>query len=232
MHTLLMPLVGPMQSWGHRSRFDDRDTGLEPTRSGVIGLICAAMGIPRDGDLSRFDSIRMGVRVDAPGRVMVDYHTAMNVIKADGGGTGTVTSHRYYLSDARFLVGLESEDLGLLEKIDDALRRPIWPLFLGRKSFVPSVPVFLPGSSIMMGKKLEQALEDYPFIRMREWERMPLEDLREVIESKESRAGDLTRNDVPLDFDRRRFGLRQVGTEWISATTLKDGGVWPCTSPD
>ena len=68
MHTLLMPLVGPMQSWGHRSRFDDRDTGLEPTRSGVIGLICAAMGIPRVGDLSRFDGLRMGVRVDFPGR--------------------------------------------------------------------------------------------------------------------------------------------------------------------
>jgi CRISPR system Cascade subunit CasD len=226
-----MPLVGPMQSWGHRSRFDDRDTGLEPTRSGVIGLICAAMGIPRDGDLSQFDRLRMGARVDAPGRVMVDYHTAKDVIRADGDGLGTVVSHRHYLSDARFLVGLESDDIELLKDIELHLQRPVWPIFLGRKSFVPSVPVSLPGGSVMAGKALEQALMEYPFVRMREWERMPSDDLRMVIESRERVAGELTRNDVPLDFAQRRFGLRQVRTDWIAADKLQDGGVWPCTSP-
>ena len=68
-YTLLLRLEGPMQSWGYRSRFDYRDTALEPTRSGVIGLICAAMGIARGEDISRFDLIRrMGVRVDKEGR--------------------------------------------------------------------------------------------------------------------------------------------------------------------
>ncbi len=232
MHTLLMLLAGPMQSWGHRSRFDDRDTGLEPTRSGLIGLICAAMGIPRNGDLSRFSRLRMGLRVDAPGRVMVDYHTAMEVIKADGGGQGTVISHRHYLSDARFLVGLESDNLDLLRDIDNALRNPACFIFLGRKSFVTSVPVFLPGNSIMSSKPLQEALKEYPFLRMREWEKMPTEPLRVVIEVKEQRAGDLTRNDVPLDFESRRFGLRQVQTKWIEPSELKDGGVWPCTFPN
>lgn len=234
MHTLLMPLVGPMQSWGHRSRFDDRDTGLEPTRSGVIGLICAAMGIPRDGDLSRFDKLRMGVRVDAPGRVMVDYHTAMNVVKADGSSAGTVTSHRHYLSDARFLVGLESDDLGFLREIDDALRNPVWPLFLGRKSFTPSLPPFLPGSSIAEAQALEQAFR-CPYIRIREiapWEKPLSEPLRLVIESRESASGDLTRNDVPVSFDKRCFGLRQVSTLWVGAEEISDGGEWPCTSQD
>ena len=82
-HTLLMPLVGPMQSWGYRSRFDDRDTGLEPTRSGILGLLCAACGIPRnDTETLRElnDALRIGVRIDAPGRVMVDFHTAKNVL--------------------------------------------------------------------------------------------------------------------------------------------------------
>jgi len=231
MHTLLLFLAGPMQSWGHRSRFDDRDTGLEPTRSGVIGLICAAMGLPREGDLSRFDGLRMGVRVDAPGRVMVDYQTAMDVIKADGGGTGTVTSRRHYLSDARFLVGFESDDLDLLCEIDSALRMPVWPTFLGRKSFVPSVPVFLPGSSVRPDIGLEQALQDHPFVRMRRWEQMPSAPVRLVIEAKERAVSDLTRNDVPLDFALRRFGLRQVRTDWVPAEDFKDGGVWPCSSP-
>lgn len=230
MHTLLMPLVGPMQSWGHRSRFDDRDTGLEPTRSGVIGLICAALGIPRDGDLSKFDRIRMGVRVDSPGRVMVDYHTAMDVIKADGKGTGTVTSHRHYLSDARFLVGLESTNLNLLHEIDFALREPVWPIFLGRKSFAPSVPVFLPNSSIMKDKRLEQAFKEYPFIRMCESEKAAWDEpVRVVVEVLKPGSGDLTRNDVPLDFNKRHFGLRQVRTEWIPVDKLIDGGVWPCS---
>ena len=48
MHTLLLRLAGPMQSWGTQSRFTIRDTGLEPSKSGIIGLLCAALGKPRD----------------------------------------------------------------------------------------------------------------------------------------------------------------------------------------
>ena len=48
MAVLLLRLAGPMQSWGTQSRFTHRDTDLEPSKSGVIGLLCAAMGKPRD----------------------------------------------------------------------------------------------------------------------------------------------------------------------------------------
>ena len=47
MSTLLLRLAGPMQSWGTQSRFTIRDSGLEPSKSGVIGLLCAALGKPR-----------------------------------------------------------------------------------------------------------------------------------------------------------------------------------------
>jgi len=228
MHTLLMCLVGPMQSWGHRSRFDERDTGLEPTRSGVIGLLCAAMGIPRDADLSRFDRLRMGVRVDAPGRVMVDYHTAMNVVRADSSGLErTVTSHRYYLADARFLVGLESDDLTFLRDVDAALQNPAWPLYLGRKSFCLSAPVYLPGGSIQEGKSLEEALGSFPWHRLRRWEDLP-DRLRLVLEPRD-RAGAITLIDRPTSFADRRFALRRVTTDYVSAN---DGGVLPCIYPD
>jgi len=55
MPTLLLRLVGPMQSWGTTSRFDQRDTGKEPSKSGVIGLVAAALGIDRENwtDLNR-----------------------------------------------------------------------------------------------------------------------------------------------------------------------------------
>ena len=79
-HTLLLRLAGPMQSWGTQSRFTVRDTGSEPSKSGVIGLLCAALGLGRAAPLDEFASLRMGVRVDAPGMMQVDYHTA-------GGGT-------------------------------------------------------------------------------------------------------------------------------------------------
>jgi CRISPR system Cascade subunit CasD len=48
MATLLFRLCAPIQSWGTQSRFLARDTGLEPSKSGVIGLICAALGKPRE----------------------------------------------------------------------------------------------------------------------------------------------------------------------------------------
>jgi CRISPR system Cascade subunit CasD len=100
-HTLLLRLVGPMQAWGYRSRFEDRDTSLEPTRSGVLGLLASAAGIARgDADaLARLDAaLRFGVRVEVPARargraqtssatgfrVDSDFHTAQDVFRASG----------------------------------------------------------------------------------------------------------------------------------------------------
>ncbi|MGH9945529.1 MAG: type I-E CRISPR-associated protein Cas5/CasD, partial [Pyrinomonadaceae bacterium] len=86
--TLLLRLAGPMQSWGAQSRFREREAGREPSKSGVVGLLCAALGKPRDegngddgnGDkfpaLARLAALRMGVRVDREGALLRDYHTA------------------------------------------------------------------------------------------------------------------------------------------------------------
>ena len=52
MSVLLLRLAGPMQSWGVESRFTVRDTGLEPSKSGVVGLLCAALGRRRDADIA------------------------------------------------------------------------------------------------------------------------------------------------------------------------------------
>src|SRR5947209_1111485 len=113
MSTLLLRLAGPLQSWGTQSRFSIRDAGLEPSKSGVIGLLCAALGRARDAPLDDLALLRMGVRVDREGKVLVDYQTAggvhrrgetYGVSKANQGNPETVTSHRYYLADADFLV--------------------------------------------------------------------------------------------------------------------------------
>ena len=145
MSTLLLRLAGPMQSWGTTSRFDERDSQLEPSKSGVLGLVCAALGRDRSEPVDDLARLKMGVRVDREGLFMRDYQTATGVISAAGQVDlgRTVVSPRYYLADAAFLVGLEDSDRGLLMKIHAALRTPIWPLALGRKSFPPGAPVWL-----------------------------------------------------------------------------------------
>lgn len=213
VHTLLLRLEGPMQSWGYRSRFDYRDTALEPTRSGFIGLICAAMGITRDeykDHAERFDGIRMGVRVDEPTywpscfprtqydgpRPERDYHTALDVIKADGSGTDTVVSRRDYLADAAFTVGLQSEDVTLLNAVADALRSPKFFLYLGRKAFPLAVPPLKPGDRPRPG-----TLEDH-LLGGDAGKRVALE----------APDGERTQHDSPMCFGQRRFKPRRIKT--------------------
>lgn len=160
MTTLLLRLQGPMQSWGSRGRFDIRDTEADPTKSGVLGLVCAACGIDRAEPIDHLSALRMGVRVDRPGRPMVDYQTAsMSRTPIPDPDPPTSQTWRSYLADAVFLVGLEGER-SVLEPIQVALANPVWPLSLGRKSYVPSMPIHLPDG--LVGRPLEQALHDYP----------------------------------------------------------------------
>ncbi|HZU75704.1 MAG TPA: type I-E CRISPR-associated protein Cas5/CasD, partial [Dehalococcoidia bacterium] len=247
MSTLLLRLSGPMQSWGTDSRFELRFTGTEPSKSGVIGLLCAALGKPREeqlGDsaptLARLSGLRMGVRIERPGRLLADYQTAGSYRRsADAQRYGIVNalgrilpnpvpSTRYYLADACFLVGLsgkdEPDDEALLRQLFDALVQPVWQIYLGRKAFVPSEPVFLPDASPgtrWWQSSLEDALRypgGYPWIGGRGTaggdtadgqEQHPPGELRAVIESESSQDAEL-RQDVPLDFATRRFGVRFV----------------------
>jgi CRISPR system Cascade subunit CasD len=199
-YTLLMRFAAPMQSWGTKSRFDERDTELEPAKSGVLGLVCAALGIDREEEspVLELAKLKMGVRVDREGLLRMDYHTAQEVIRADGKGIqSTAVSRRYYLADAHFMVGLEGEDRALLERIEQALKNPCWPLSFGRKSFVPSQPIWLEEGGIRE-QVLRDALEQYPCANGTY--RLALE----------SNRGSL-RMDQPISsFAQRQFGARFV----------------------
>ncbi len=212
MTTLLLRLDGPLQAWGIASRFGTRDTGREPSKSGVIGLLCAALGKPRverpdDGfpTLATLSRLRMGVRVEREGIVQRDFHT---VGGSAGSGGADVVSSRFYLADARFLVGLEGDE-ALLRRLDAALARPVWQLCLGRKAFAPAAPVRLADG--LSEAPLLQALRGYPLLAGRREDAGPL---RFVIEDP---AGEAVRQDVPLSFNpaTRRFALRRVRTEML-----------------
>ncbi|MBN2002692.1 MAG: type I-E CRISPR-associated protein Cas5/CasD [Anaerolineae bacterium] len=211
MHTLLLCLAGPLQSWGTQSRFSVRDTGLEPSKSGVVGLLCAALGRPRSAPVADLAALRMGVRADREGIMARDFHTAQQVLRANGGLKDTEPSNRYYLADAAFLVGLESPDLTLLQTLHAALSHPVWPLYLGRKAFVPGEPVWRE-DGIKEGMDLLQALSpDVAPWQPHPGQKRP-EQLRLVLEDDN---GSEVRRDQPLSFAERRFAPRRVQTQFI-----------------
>ena len=70
MTVLLLRLAGPLQAWGVKSRFTVRSTELAPTRSGIIGMLSAAIGRRRTDPIEDLLSLRFGVRKDQPGRVI------------------------------------------------------------------------------------------------------------------------------------------------------------------
>ena len=111
--TLLIAVVGATQSWGVRSHYEVRDTQLEPSKSGMVGLIAAASGRRRHHNVDDLLGLRMGVRIDAPGVVRRDFQTASNVISANTVKVyRTVPTYRHYLADAAFLVGSRCRKVG------------------------------------------------------------------------------------------------------------------------
>jgi len=165
----------------------------------------------------------MGVRIDLEGKLEEDFQSAggshlrderYGVVTAQGGRGGAVLSYRQYLAGADFLVGLEG-DLDLLQKLDHALERPRWQLFLGRKGYPPSRPVRLPDEPPLgpglrpLG--LRDALLQYP------WPEGGEDRLRFVFDAEQGALGD-ARADVPLSFDigKREFATRYTTTEFIA----------------
>ncbi|WP_424185281.1 type I-E CRISPR-associated protein Cas5/CasD [Actinokineospora sp. G85] len=140
MTALLLRFAGPLQAWGTGSRFSRRETDRVPSKSGVVGLLAAARGHHRAeldagravDEIEALFNLRMGVRVDQPGRVERDFQTA----RTRDGKDAMPLSHRFYLSDAVFLVAVEG-DRALLAGLREAVRRPAYPLALGRRSCPP-----------------------------------------------------------------------------------------------
>ncbi len=150
-NTLFLRLEGPLQAWGvQESKFAVRRTAEAPTKSGIIGMLCAALGISRSDAakdwLPKLSALQMGVRIDMPGIRWWDYHTVgadMQMRIAEGEDktkSGAMLTRREYICDASFLVALQGEP-ELIEELITALQKPKWTLYLGRKSCSPSRPI-------------------------------------------------------------------------------------------
>jgi len=186
-------------------------TEREPTKSGVIGLIAAAIGIRRDEPIDHLLDIKFGVRIDQIGRVLIDYHT----VHTENGDTLPI-SYRHYLADAVFLVGIEEDD-SLLTTIDRAVKNPVFPLFLGRRSCPPAGPISL---GVKQGFGLREALsntEVAPWQASRWYQKKQSNKvyLEIVMDAEQGDSGTFLISDDPITFNQkhRKYSYRNVVSE-------------------
>ncbi|MHB1321391.1 MAG: type I-E CRISPR-associated protein Cas5/CasD [Acidithiobacillus ferrivorans] len=225
---LLLWLEAPLQSWGHDSKFGRRDTLAFPTRSGVLGLLCAAMGAGGEQQalLSEFSALGQTalsfVRDEKKSRDLHlrDFHMVgsgynkkdpweiMHIPKKSDGtnavGGGAKMTYRYYLQDAAFAVALELPSDQAV-RIVHAMQSPAWDIYLGRKSCAPTDFVYR-GIFETESRALECAV-------IIAHEKSRVEDFRVL--QRASADGDadevFTLNDVPIQFgDDKRYRDRQV----------------------
>lgn len=201
MGTLLLRFAAPLQAWGTESKYDIRKTDREPSKSGIVGFLAAALGRRRDESVEDLNALRVGVRADQEGEIIQDFHMVHKDEKT------SYLTRRYYLSDAIFVVGVESEDNAMLQQLEEAVKNPVFPLFLGRRSCPPC-------GQIVLGIRefdLETALDKEPW-QTPEWRRKKetsVPCLRKMIESEN---GGVVRKDLAISFSpyHREYGYRGV----------------------
>lgn len=159
MDYLVFRLYGPMASWGATAVGEVRPTHVLPTRSAILGLLAAALGIRRDQQ-ARLDALSesVDVAIRAPGRgaLIRDYHTAQmpstekkaiwtnrKAELENSRKINTVLSTRDYWGDSQWIVALNQRTGATvgLDELEAALVSPRFPLYLGRRSCPLAAPL-------------------------------------------------------------------------------------------
>ena len=159
MRFLMFTLYAPMAAFGEIAVGERRMSWARPARSAILGLVAAAQGIERSDSAGHQEleaGLHYAVRTDSPGRPLMDYQTTQTS-KARKGRSfatrreeletddpNTVLSRREWRSDACFTVALwsRSSEWGDLNAIAEALYRPSFALYLGRKSAPLGLPMY------------------------------------------------------------------------------------------
>ena len=220
---LLLWLEAPIQSWGFDSKFGRRDTLDFPTKSGILGLLCCALGAGGEQQdfLRDFSALSQTVfsfirRKGDREPMLCDFHMVgsgynekdpwenLLIPKKNNGktavGGGTKITYRNYLQDVAFAVSVEvpierSHDLAI------ALQNPVWDLYLGRKNCAPT-------DFIYRGTFSNESEAHTCAIGIAEEKRLKFEF--KVLDG--THQGDvMTLNDVPLQFgEHKKYRDRRV----------------------
>jgi CRISPR system Cascade subunit CasD len=222
MYTLLLRLAGPLQSWGSGSRFNRRLTERAPTKSGIIGLAASALGCKRDDPIDELQRLKFAVRIDQPGKIIKDFHAAHTFEEKKK--QLSFISDRYYISDAIFLIGLEGPR-ELLNTIEKAFQNPVFPIFLGRRSCPPSVPLVLG----IREQPLTETLLNAPWEASERHRRnQPTGVWLEIVRDAEpGEPGAFVMRDFPITFSQshRQHVFRNVISD-VRAVEVKNESSW------
>jgi len=233
---LFLWLEAPLQAWGHDSKFGRRDSLNFPTKSGVLGLVCCALGAGGEQRelLAAWADLDMQVvafgRQDRQGKplpeppLLMDFHMVgsgyddqnpwqtLLIPKTSEGKkpqntSGTKMTYRYYVQDMAFAVALQAP-AGLAQQTAAALQAPVWDLYLGRKNCVPSEFIFQ-GQHDSAEQVMQAA-----HAMAREKNRSPL---FQVMQGNHGGDG-LVLNDVPVQFgERKQYRDRYVTVQKMAA---------------
>ncbi|MFQ5597413.1 MAG: type I-E CRISPR-associated protein Cas5/CasD [Nitrospiria bacterium] len=233
---LIFQLYGPMASWGDIAVGENRPGFLHPSKSAIMGLVAAALGVSRDQEATHrrlAEGYGFAVRIDCAGTPLSDYHTA----QVPPSGTGrnkirfatrrdeletlpreklkTILSKRGYRADAFATIALwaRTSPPYSLASVAEALKHPAYTLYLGRKSCPLALPV---APQLMEAVTIREALSKavfgdfeglYPLLRLRSSRPALYWDPDGVSGIPAEQT--FERRDLPLSRKRWQFDIRQ-----------------------
>lgn len=179
MEYLIFQLQAPLSAWGETAVGEYRPSANYPGESALLGLLAAALGIEREDEAAHLalrDHYGFAVGVQSAGRLLRDYHTAqvpgrvslkhrphntrrdeINIPKDE---LKTILSTRDYRQDAACLVAVQPGDSApcSLDTLSQALQKPRYVLYLGRKACPPALPLW---PRVLEANSALEALEKY-----------------------------------------------------------------------
>jgi len=232
---LLLWFESTLQSWGSDSKFGRRDTQAFPTKSGVLGLVCSALGVGGEQRelLAEFATLNQTVvsfaRTKAKDGLIVkqnrepllrDFHmVGSGYSKSDPWATmlipktcdgkpavGGGTKMTYrYYLQDAAFAVALEVPVDKVEAITKALQNPVWDVYLGRKNCVPTDFIY---RGIFDNE--DSAIEQATVIAN---DKNRMEDFRVLQGISGNNDADevFTLNDVPVQFgEDKRYSDRQV----------------------
>lgn len=185
MDFLVFRLYGPMMSWGEIAVGGERRSARHPSRSAITGLVAAALGIKRDDENRQNDledSVGFGLKLLSAGDILKDYHTTQvpkaeskvqyctrrDELNANPAAVSTILSSREYRTDSMCIVALWSQPEAVfsLIQIKAALEKPVFHLYLGRKSCPIACPL---QPQLMADTTLRLALDSALFSPLKQY---------------------------------------------------------------
>ena len=207
MQYLVFQLLAPLASWGEVAVGEYRGSHDYPGESALLGVLGAALGVRRDDEAAQAalrDAYGFALGVLSTGSLLRDYHTAQvpgrTALKGRPHATrrdelampkrelNTILSTRDYRQNAACLVAVQCKAGGTppyaLDALAEALWKPHFVLYLGRKSCPPAAPL---APQVLDAASAQEALEAYRQARLERLQalavktRLPLEPLTEIV---------------------------------------------------